>query len=63
MKRKSIRRRTDLALRVLVVMAMTLSFGSSSLLAQEGDAAEKEKPKKKPGVEMLECKVLSLIHI
>ena len=57
MKRKSNRCWTDLTLRSLVVMALTLNFGSSALLAQEGEATAEEKPKKKPDVEMLECKV------
>ena len=55
MIQKSIRCETALVLRMLVVMTMTLSLGSSALVAQEDDATEK--PKKKPDVEMLECKV------
>ena len=56
MKRKSSQGKTEYAFRFLVVMAITLSFGSSALTAQDGESAT-ETPKKKPGVEMLECRV------
>ena len=49
--------KTEYALRLLVVMAMTLCFGSSALLAQDDETTAKEEPKKKPDVEMLECNV------
>ena len=55
MKRKSSRSSIEFALCVFVVMALMLGFGASVSLAQEDDATEK--PKKKPDVEMLECKV------